>query len=329
MGQRHILALRQMGVDIAGVADPREQSRASVLKDLGVPHDDMFDDPERLLRERHPECVVIASTAPAHAGLVAAAAENGARYILCEKPMATSLDECDAMIAACKCRGVMLAINHSGRFLPTYAETKRLIEASAFGGWSSISVIGGNLGIAMNGTHYFELLRWLSGSPPREVSAWFSPEKVANPRGVEFEDRAGSVRVVTANGKRLYLEIGAEQGHGVWMNVAGRHGILAIDEMDGTIFESVRDAEHASAATTRYGMPGAKRRHEVAAADAVAGARSMLEALLTGGDYPTGEHGRLAIATLVAAHLSHDAGGAPVSVDEAARTAHARRFAYA
>ena len=56
---------------------------------------------------------------------------------------------------------------------------------------------------------------------------------------------------------------------------------------------------------------------DAAPADALAPTRSVLEALLSGRDYPTGEDGRLAVATLVAGYLSDESGHRTVRVDDA------------
>jgi predicted dehydrogenase len=168
----------------------------------------------------------------------------------------------------------------------------------------------------MNGTHYFEMFRYLTDEAPAEVTAWFSPEKVPNPRGPQFEDRAGSVRVTTARGKRLYLEASADQGHGVKVVYAGPFGHLVVDELTGSQHSAVREAAHRAQPTTRYGMPWVDQAQKIAPADAVAPTRAVLEALLGEGDFPTGEHGRLAVATLVAAYLSHEQGHAVVKVDD-------------
>ena len=63
MGKRHVQALRDVGVDVVGVADPREESRASAMKALELAGSLVHADPEDLLRRARPECVVVASTA--------------------------------------------------------------------------------------------------------------------------------------------------------------------------------------------------------------------------------------------------------------------------
>ena len=151
--------------------------------------------------------------------------------------------------------------------------------------------------------------------PAVEVSAWFSADKVPNPRGPRFEDRAGSVRAVTADGKRFFLDASFDQGHGMQVTYAARNGVVWVDELAGQMRVVVRKPEHRSLPTTRYGMPWEETRTTIEPADVVKPSEAVLRALIAGEDYPSGEDGRLAVAVLVAAYVSHERGGAPVRLD--------------
>ena len=112
------------------------------------------------------------------------------------------------------------------RFMNYYVEPKRIIHSPEFGGLRSMTVVGGNLGFAMNGSHYFEAFRYLTDEPFSTVTAWMSDRRVPNPRGEQFEDRAGSIRLVSHSGQRLYIECGADQGHRINVIYAGPYGQL-------------------------------------------------------------------------------------------------------
>ncbi len=325
MGTRHLQIVRDLGWDIVGILDHDPVALARCGERFDVPESRWYQDAGLLLKEAKPECVVVAVTAPGHGPLATLAAEAGAEYILCEKPMASSLAACDRMIAACRRYGARLAVNHQMRFMEQYRQARELIESEAFAPWTSITVVAGNIGLAMNGTHYFELLRWLSGDAPMEVAAWLTTTGGSNPRGSQFHDVAGSVRVSTGSGRRLYLEIGADQGHGIRTIYAGRNGMLVADELAGRIEYSMRAAEFRELPTSRYGMTSEDTVIQVTPADSVAPTRRVLEALIAGRDYPTGEDGRTAVATLVAAHLSNESGHRPVELDGLPRE---REFRY-
>ena len=327
MGKRHGEAARLAGCELAGVADMDAQRLAAAGAELALPPEVLFSSAQELLQQGV-ECVVIATTAPSHCDLTELAARAGAKTILCEKPMATSLEECDRMLRVCEEHDVRLAINHQLRFLPPYIAAKEKLASAEMGGMKSVVVTAGNFGLAMVGTHMFELLRFLTDEEPVSVTAWFSPERVANPRGAQFEDRAGSVRVETTGGKRLYIEAGADQGHGVRVLCSASYGQLLVDPLEGTVEWWHRRAEDRALPTTRYGMPSESARITTGTAGPVDASAAVLRALFAGHGYPSGEDGRLALRTLIAAHLSVERGNVPVTLAETA-SVQERRFRWA
>jgi len=313
MGLRHLSAARALGLDIVGAADPRGDARVAAERD-GVSADALFADGEAMLDAVRPECVIIASTAPSHSSLTRAAARSRARYILCEKPMAVSLAECDAMIEACRAAGTRLAVNHQMRFMDQYVRAKAVVEGPAVGGLAGMTVVAGNFGLAMNGGHYVEAFRFLTGETPVTVQAWFSPDAVPNPRGAEFSDAGGCLRLTTASGKRFYLDAGTDQGHGMLAVYAGRHGRLTVDELTGKSSLAVRAEVDHALPTTRYGTTPVETSMAITPADALEPSRRVLAALLEGRDRPDGTIGRMTVEVLVAAAVSSEAGGRLVDV---------------
>ena len=316
MGQRHIQVVQSLGLEVVGICDMNPVALSLAAAAYGIKADLHFTDVRHLLRQTEPECVIIASTAPSHCEYTCMAAEAGAKYVLCEKPMAVSLAECDKMLEVCTQNSTELAINHQMRFMEQYNEPKRIIESEAFGGLCSITVVGGNFGMAMNGTHYFEMFRYITDESPAEVSAWFSPGKVPNPRGPQFEDRAGAVRLISASGKRFYMEISADQGHGVNVIYTGPYGQLVVDELAGNAKSITRDEEYRNLPSTRYGMPAIEKTFKIEPADVIGPSRSVLNALLNKTNFPSGEDGRLAVSVLVGAYVSDENGHRPVLIDE-------------
>ena len=315
MGRRHIQVVRELGMDLVGVCDVKAEALQLAEKEQQVPKEQQYSDVKTLLKKTRPECVIVATTAPTHCEYTCLAAENGTKYILCEKPMAVSLEECDRMITCCKKFGTALAINHQMRFMEQYIEPKKIVHSEAFGGLSSVTVVAGNFGLAMNGAHYFEMFRYMTDEAPKEVTAWFSSASVPNPRGPQFQDRAGAVRITTASGKRFYLETSDDQGHGLQVIYAGRYGQLMVDELAGLMRWVMREEQHRSLPTTRYGMPWIESTRKIVPADVIAPSKAVLKALLEKKNYPTGEEGRLAVAALVAAYVSHESGHAAVQID--------------
>ncbi len=304
MGLRHLDNLLALKLDVVGVSDPFNQARAAAKDKAQLPDNALFADSAEMIMQLKPDVLVIATTAPAHAELTCLAAESGVKAILCEKPMATSIAAARRMIDTCKCNGVRLAINHPMRFMEIYSLPRQMLASAAYGGVASVHVTAGNFGLAMNATHYIEMFRYLTDESPATVQAWFSAETVANPRGLEFEDRAGCLRIVTKSGHRLTIDASSDQGHGLRVNYTARNGQISIDELSGRLSWTVRLPEHRSQPSTRYGMPSDDGVSQIEPADAIMPSRRVLQALLAGEGYPTGEQGLSAVRTLAAAYLS-------------------------
>jgi predicted dehydrogenase len=315
MGRRHIHAIRAKGWEVEAIYDRSIDSLRLASQEHGLQDGRLFSDIDEMLSKCNPDLAVIATNADTHCALTCLAAARGTRFILVEKPMAVSVAECDQMIEACRQAGARLAVNHQMRFMPAYTVPKALFQDPAFGGVRSMTVVGGNFGFAMNGSHYFEAFRFLTDEVPVEVSAWFSPEIVPNPRGPQYQDRAGCIRAVTGSGKRLYMDVSADQGHGFSATYACRNGVITVDEMAGELVSSEREAQYRELPTTRYGMPGIRKHDSVSPPDLIETTVAVLNALVTGQHRVTGEDGRQVVELLVAAHQSADQHGAPVRLD--------------
>lgn len=316
MGRRHIAAVRSAGHVVAGVFDVSRAALEAARDEQGLSESQLYVDLDRLFSEVRPELVVIATTADSHCMLTCMAAERGAKFILVEKPMAVSISECDQMIESCRLHGSALAVNHQMRFMEQYTEPNRLFNTPAYGGLASMTVVAGNFGLAMNGSHYFEAFRFLADEPISEVAAWFSPEVVANPRGPQFEDRGGCVRAVTASGKRLYMEIGTDQGHGVNVVYACRNGAIVINELNGELTSMEREEQYRILPTTRYGMPSINMNRKIQPAEVIDTSAAVINALCSGINSVSGEDGRQVVRVLAAAYESAQRGGVPVCIGE-------------
>jgi phthalate 4,5-cis-dihydrodiol dehydrogenase len=93
---------------LAGAADIRVEARAKVAETYGVPAVATIEELVRC----DLDAVWIATPNQFHADQAVAAA-NAGKHVICEKPMALSLAECDRMIGAAAANGVKLLLGHS------------------------------------------------------------------------------------------------------------------------------------------------------------------------------------------------------------------------
>lgn len=316
MGIRHVEAARRLGMNVCGASDVNVDALQSAQGEHKIPSEACFTDAYAMLNEVKPDALVIATTAPTHAQFVIAAVEHGVRYVLCEKPLATSLAEAEEMLTICEHAGTKLAVNHQMRYMAQYTKVKALIGTEELGPLASILVAGSNFGLAMNASHYFEMFRYISGESVHDVQAWFEDAHLENPRGAQFEDRSGRLLARSETGLSMFIDFSAQAGWGLQVVYICRHGQIVVDELNGEMRVATRKAECRDLPTTRYGMPVDIRNEKIEPADTVVPTMAVWNDLLAGEGYPDGYAGIHALACLVAAHASHEAGGRSVSLDD-------------
>ena len=315
MGLRHAQVLNNMGLKPSGVLDPSQSALEKGIEEGLFTSEAAYTDANSFFAEQSAELIIIATTAPYHRDYLLRCAEVDAKYVLCEKPLASSLGQCDEMIDYCNTNGITCAVNHQRRYVGQYQRIKELIDDPSFGPLTSFQVMAGNFGIAMNGSHCIEIASHLFGERFETVTAWMNEGKLANPRGKEFSDLSGSFRATTASGKRLYIDAGNDQGHGAATVMAARNGLLMIDDLLGTMHVSKRKADQLDAPTTRYAMPY-DIEDDAYKTDIFQVTQAILEAMMEGREYPSLQDGRHTIEVLVAAHISNESGNTNIRVDQ-------------
>ena len=199
------------GVEVVAVADPDPAGREEAARRAGALRE--YADYREMLES---ESVDLVNVCPRwigrHAEMVMAAAESGAKGVLCEKPFAPTLAQADAMVEACSRNGVRLAVAH--RRANAYEQHgKRLIESGAIGQVRSIRSRGkedhrsGAMDLMVLGTHMMDSMRFMAGADV----AWASGRATQDGRDVTVEDiREGDeeVGLIAGNGVDAYFVFG-------------------------------------------------------------------------------------------------------------------------
>ena len=120
---------RDARLQLVAAADPRPEALQQINKDFGARG---FASLESLLKESDAEALYIATPHQFHAEHACLAASHG-KHLLVEKPMALSIKECRAMVAAAGNAGVQLIVGHSHSFDRPILETRKIIEQGAVG----------------------------------------------------------------------------------------------------------------------------------------------------------------------------------------------------
>jgi UDP-N-acetyl-2-amino-2-deoxyglucuronate dehydrogenase len=200
MGRTHVDAAAKLESTIP-VAITSGSRAEKLANDYGL---DLEPDVQSLVNRDDIDAVVISTPHWLHHEEAIAAAEAG-KHALVEKPMATSLEHCDEMIAAFKTRGLTLSVGYHQRFRESNYTTRDLIQADEIGPVRCIQMsalfditalrsdpgFGGNWGwwtnpLAMahlmnSAPHNIDLLRWWLGSNVASVSAQSGTYREKNP----------------------------------------------------------------------------------------------------------------------------------------------------
>ena len=118
------------GVCLTAVADPCKENMEAAVRELNL--EKGYTDYRELLENRDIDGVVIVTPTKYHCEIAVAAAEKG-KHILCEKPMAMTVEECETMEEAARKNGVKLQMAFMRRFDQAFAEAKKVVETGEIG----------------------------------------------------------------------------------------------------------------------------------------------------------------------------------------------------
>ncbi|MGE3819662.1 MAG: Gfo/Idh/MocA family protein [Isosphaeraceae bacterium] len=116
--------------EVVAIASPTPGNAQRLATRYGIPR--VFTDYREMLAEPDVELVTITAPNDLHAAMTIEAARAG-KHVLCEKPLCMTLEEADAMIDACRSRGVLLLYAEELFFTPKYVKAKQMADEGAFG----------------------------------------------------------------------------------------------------------------------------------------------------------------------------------------------------
>lgn len=191
-GEKHCEALAAIpDVELHAVCTRNSQRLDEVAGKFGVKKS--FTDYRAMLADPELDSVSITTMWDQHAAPAVAALEAG-KHVFLEKPMASTIPDCDAIVDAAKGARGFFMVGHICRFNPRYAAAKQEIEAGKIGriismyarrnlpAWVGASVLDKIGPIIGDCVHDTDLMFWFSGS--RAISAFAQTVKVrehANP----------------------------------------------------------------------------------------------------------------------------------------------------
>lgn len=165
------------GVKLVAVCDAAADRLKKVL--APYPGVEAIPDAAQLWGRKDIDAVAIATPVATHAPLALAALGAG-KHVLVEKPMATSVDEARAMVAAARQSGRTLMVDHTFLYSPPVRKMKQLLEAGELGDLYYVDSVRINLGLFQHDVnvvwdlapHDLSIMDYLVGRMPRSLSAF-------------------------------------------------------------------------------------------------------------------------------------------------------------
>jgi predicted dehydrogenase len=117
------------GVKLTGMAGTHREAARAAAQRFGIPD---IEEVDRLLTRNDIDLVYIATPPFLHHPQAIAALEAG-KHVICEKPLAMTLEQADAMIARARRHDRLLVANLMQRYNPLFDAVKRLIDSRALG----------------------------------------------------------------------------------------------------------------------------------------------------------------------------------------------------
>lgn len=177
MGRNHVRVYRELPeVELVGVADLNLAEAEAVARRAGT---QAYGDYRRLLDERRPQAVTIATPTVQHLPIALEAIQRG-MHVLVEKPIASDTGQARRMIEAAEQAGVCLMVGHVERFNPAVVALKEHLAAGELGRLYQVDARRQgpypmrvkDVGVAIDlAVHELDIIRYLSQAEVRRVYA--------------------------------------------------------------------------------------------------------------------------------------------------------------
>ena len=310
------------GAFLAAVVDADLELAEEKARGLGV--DLFFSDLRQALDKAEIDAICITTPTFTHAEIAIEAAEAG-KHILCEKPMALSLEEADDMVQAADEAGVKLQIGFMRRFDPPFVTAKERIEGGEIGRPMVIRSLTRGPGLpprwacdprTSNGmlaevnSHDFDTIRWLADAEFERIWAEVNTFKCFDLKEAfpDFYDNA-IVSLRLKNGTLGIIDgsCPVDYGYDARAEVLGSEGVILIGELQD---RAVTTCTKQSGVVTSTFRSWRNRFRDAYIAEA----RHFVECILQDRDpLVTGHDGRKAVEAVLAANESIRS-GRPVSL---------------
>ncbi len=284
MGEKYISVAKKLKLNIIGIFDKNIKKSLNVTKKYNLNKKILFSDLNKIF-EQKPNIAIIASTADSHFDLIKICVKQNIKKIMVEKPLTTSLSNCKKIEKFVKNKKIKICVNHPYRFSKQFIYLKKILNSKEFGEIVSINYIGANLGVSMNGVHFFDILKFLTNSSVIKVNSSIKIDINSNPRGAKFKDYAGQISILNKNGTRGYIDLSAKAGHGETLTCICKFGIIFIDFFTGKMIMNYRQVKYRKLSSVYYGKPFISKNGKIKISNIIEITKEHLENFIQGTNY--------------------------------------------
>ncbi len=318
--------------EITALADTDKEACARMKQEPGLQNARIFTDYKEVLSLPEVEGVFVMAPQMFHKEISVDAFAAG-KHVYCEKPMAVSVEDCDAMIEASGKAGRILMVGLQMRYHAHLKKMHSIILSGEIGkpvmlwlkefrdpfpctmGWAFARKNSGGLLVEKN-CHHFDIFNWFSGSAPVRVFASGGQDVYAKPHGIDSDilDNAW-VTVEYESGARALLGICMfagmpsmkEGGRGIHVRDIGAVGEKGMVRTEG--FDLGRSVEVRYVSGSEKAVYDQSRRYNMPCNCSLDGNQGILEMFfdcVSNGIQPetSGQAGKIAVALGLAAEKS-------------------------
>ena len=270
VGKAHFEALRRLGIPVRGILGSSAERTQEAARELGIAH--AYSSLDELASDSGISAVHICSPNHVHHVQSKAALEAG-KHVMCEKPLAMNTRESKSQMELARKANRVGAVTYNLRYYPLCQQARALVRKGAIGeprlihgiflqdwllhptdwNWRLQPELGGEMRVVADiGTHWLDLLTWITGRKITELCADLAtviPVR-KRPRGrvQTFQQTTGKsddFKVTTddyasillnfeggAHGVCTVSQVSAGRKTRLWFEVDGSEGSLAWNSED-------------------------------------------------------------------------------------------------
>lgn len=268
IGAVHRRAALLAGAEVRGVAASSPQRAQEVAQAWNVAH--AYRDIEEVVSDPQVQVVHVCTPNHLHRAMAQAALEAG-KHVICEKPLATTLDDAQALAALAARTGLVATVPFVYRYHPVVREARARIAQGELGplhlihgsylqdwlldpasnNWRVDPSLGGTSRVFADiGSHWCDLVEWVSGERFAEVSAAFAtviaergavtgqsfttPAAGGTTQAVSSEDVATAMLRTSAGtlASLTVSQVSAGRHNRLWFEIDGARASVAFNQED-------------------------------------------------------------------------------------------------